>query len=260
MSHISIVIPTLNEEGFIGRLLESIAHQTMQPKEVIIVDNFSEDKTYEDIKKYIFTLPLTCVSVRKNAQHGIGSSRNLGASVATGDTILFLDADVELQPSFIQDAISEFESRSLDLAGAHFYTDPDAPKVDRVGAKAISLYHASFQFSKNPMGSGFCLLAKKEWHRRIKGFNVEFFHSEDHDYVKRAVDHGASFRLLKSVQFKLSNRRYVHDGRINILSLYTKAELNRLFFNYKYAPREKALYNFGAFTKTDKKRPQRQTS
>lgn len=256
MSHISIVIPTFNEEGFIGRLLESIAQQTMQPKEVIIVDSFSKDKTYEDIKKYIHKLPLTCISIGR----GIGLARNVGANAATGDVLLFLDSDVELQPTFIEDAGSEFKERNLDLASAHFYVDPDSPKVDRIGAKAISLYHASFQYSKNPMGSGFCIFAKKEWHRRISGFNPEFRHSEDHDYVKRAVENGASFRLLKSVRFKLSNRRYVHDGRFNILSLYTKAELNRIFFNYKYAPREKALYNFGVFTKANKKRPQRQTS
>jgi glycosyltransferase involved in cell wall biosynthesis len=248
MSQISIVIPTYNEEGYIGRLLESIARQTVQPKEVIIVDSFSKDRTYSDIKKYISTLPLTCISVGR----GIGLARNIGGMAATGDVLLFLDSDVELQPTFLEDAGTEFEQRELDLASAHFYVDPDASKVDRIGAKAISLYHASFQYSKNPMGSGFCIFAKKEWHRRIKGFNEELRHSEHHDYVKRAVEHGAVFRLLKSVRFKLSNRRYVHDGRFTILSLYTKAEINRLFFNYKYAPREQALYNFGVFTKPQK--------
>lgn len=250
MSQISIVIPTYNEEGFIGRLLESIAQQTVQPHEVIIVDSFSKDKTCDDIKKYLGKLPLTCIS----APRGIGLARNVGAAAATGHVLLFLDSDVELQPTFIEDAGSEFDERQLDLASAHFYVDPGSPKVDRIGAKAINLYHASFQYSKNPMGSGFCIFAKKEWHKRIHGFNEQFRHSEDHDYVKRAVEHGAIFRLLKSVRFKLSNRRYVHDGRFTILSLYTKAEINRLFFNYKYAPREEALYNFGVFTKSGKKR------
>lgn len=256
MSKISIVIPTYNEEGYIRRLLQSIAAQTVQPHQVVIVDSFSKDKTYADIKAFVGKLPLTCVSVGR----GIGLARNIGAAAATGDVLLFLDSDVELQPTFLQDAGSEFDERELDLASAHFYVDPESPKVDRIGAKAISLYHASFQYSKNPMGSGFCIFIKKDWHRRIHGFNEQFRHSEDHDYVKRAVEHGAIFRLLKSVRFKLSNRRYVHDGRFTILSLYTKAEINRLFFNYKYAPREEALYHFGVFTKAQKKRPERQTS
>lgn len=250
MSTISIVIPTYNEKGYIGRLLQSIAAQTTQPYQVVVVDGASEDKTCADIKKFVGVLPLTCVT----APRGVSRQRNIGAQVATGDVLLFLDADVELQPNFLKDAGSEFEQRHLDLASAHFYVDHQSPKVDRIGAKAISLYHASFQYSKNPMGSGFCIFVKKQWHRRIKGFNEQFRHSEDHDYVKRAVENGAIFRLLKSVRFKLSNRRYVHDGRFTILSLYTKAEINRLFFNYKYAPREEALYHFGEFTKAQKKR------
>jgi glycosyltransferase involved in cell wall biosynthesis len=256
MSRISIVIPTYNEEGFIGRLLGSLAKQTVKPYEIIIVDSFSKDKTCNDVAKYIPVLPIACMSVGR----GIGLARNIGAKAATGDVLLFLDSDVELQPNFLKDAGSEFEQRELDLASAHFYFDPALSKVDRIGAKAVSLYHASFQYSKNPMGSGFCIFIKKEWHKRIHGFNESFRHSEDHDYVKRAVEEGASFRLLKSVRFKLSNRRYVHDGRFNVLSLYTKAEINRLFFNYKYAPREKALYNFGVFTKPGKKRRSTQAS
>lgn len=257
MIKISIIIPTLNEEGYLGRLLDSLAKQTVQPHEVIIVDSYSKDGTFADIKKYAGKLPL----VGASAPRGIGMARNIGASLASGDTLLFLDSDVELQTTFLQDAGWEFEHRNLDLASAHFYVDPGLAKIDRFGAKVINLYHASFQYSKNPMGSGFCIFAKKQWHRRINGFNEQFRHSEDHDYVKRAVDNGAIFRLLKSVRFKLSNRRYVHDGRFTILSLYTKAELNRIFFNYKYAPREEALYNFGVFTKEHKnKRPERQTS
>jgi len=256
MSRISIVIPTYNEEGYIARLLESIAAQTVKPHEVIIVDSFSKDNTYKDIARFVQVLPLACASVGR----GIGLARNIGALAATGDVLLFLDSDVELQPNFLEDAGQEFDNRKLDLASAHFYVDPGSSKVDRIGATVISVYHASFQYSKNPMGSGFCIFAKKEWHKRIGGSNENFKHSEDHDYVKRAVEHGAIFRLLKSVRFKLSNRRYVHDGRFTILSLYTKAEINRLFFNYKYAPREQALYNFGVFTKEEKKRRSAQTS
>ncbi len=250
MPKISIIIPTLNEEGYIGRLLGSIAKQSLQPHEVIVVDCNSTDKTCAVVAKHFDALPLISLCGPK----GISTQRNIGAAKATGDVLLFLDADVELQPNFLQDAVTEFKNRRLDIASAYFYADPASPKIDRIGTKAISLYHATFQFSRNPMGSGFCMFVKRAWHKRLGGFNPEFHHSEDHDFVKRAVDNGASFRILKSVQFKLSARRYVHDGRLNVLSLYTKAELNRLFFNYKFAPREKELYNFGVFNKTKKRR------
>lgn len=250
MTKISIVIPTYNEEGFIGRLLESISQQMVAPYEVIVVDSGSDDATAKEVAQFADKLPLVGIC----AARGVSKQRNAGALIANGDVILFLDSDVELQPNFLCDAMQEFTERNLDLAGGHFYIDPELSTFDRFGAKVIDVYHASFQFSRNPMGSGFCLFVAKKWHKRIGGFNEDFQHSEDHDYVKRAVEHGAVFRLLKAVRFKLSNRRYVQDGRFAVVSLYAKAELNRIFFNYKFAPREKALYNFGIFTKEKKRR------
>ncbi len=251
MSKISIVIPAYNEEGYIDRLLKSIQKQSVQPFEVIVADNHSTDGTKNSAENFAKILPLKLVDIGE--PRGAGAARNRGADFASGDVLLFLDSDVELLPNFLEDAVTEFEQRKLDLASAYFYVDSGSPKIDRLGAKAINLYNASFQYSKNPMGSGFCIFTKRRWHKKIGGFNESFLHSEDHDYVKRAVESGAAFRLLKSVRFKLSNRRYVHDGRFTILSIYTKAEINRIFFNYKYAPREEALYNFGVFSKTDKK-------
>ncbi len=48
---LAIIIPTLNEEHFIGRLLDSIISQSVMPKELVIVDAYSKDKTIAEIKK-----------------------------------------------------------------------------------------------------------------------------------------------------------------------------------------------------------------
>lgn len=250
MSKISIIIPAYNEENYIGHLLASIQKQTLRPFEVIVADNNSTDKTMNRAKEFSEQLPLKIINAGE--PRGAGAARNVGAKHASGDILLFLDSDVELLPNFLEDSVEEFIARGLNLAGAYFYVSSHLPKIDRIGAKAINIYSASFQYSKNPMASGFCTFVQRDWHTRLNGFNESFLHSEDHDYVKRAVENGATFRLLGSVKFKLSNRRYLHDGRLNILSTYTKAEINRIFFNYKYAPREEALYNFGIFSKTDK--------
>ena len=45
---LAIIIPTLNEEHFIGRLLDSLIKQTVRPKELVVVDAFSKDKTIEE--------------------------------------------------------------------------------------------------------------------------------------------------------------------------------------------------------------------
>lgn len=245
MKSISIVIPTLNEEHYIGRLLTSIVRQTIQPTEVIIVDAQSTDTTSEVASTFSKKLPLKMLCAPK----GIARQRNIGAKASNGNMLLFLDADVELDPDFIEKALPEFEARGLHIASSHFYVDKNCTPLDRAGTWMISKYHGLFQYGKNPMGSGFCLLTSRQLHNNIQGFNEEFQHSEDHDYVKRAVHTGATYRILRTPKFKISNRRHDKDGRLNVMSLYAKAELNRMFFDYKYAPREQPLYGFGEFNK-----------
>ena len=52
MIDLAIIIPTLNEEHFIGYLLDSIIRQNIQPKEIVIVDAYSKDTTLDIAKKY----------------------------------------------------------------------------------------------------------------------------------------------------------------------------------------------------------------
>lgn len=251
MANLSIVIPTLNEERFIAPLLESIANQTDKPAAVYVVDGGSTDRTGEIIHSFKNRLNVQMIP----APLGIGLARNRGADAAQTKYLLFLDSDVELEDrQFIAKALADFEARRLGIAGAHFYAGANASAFDRFGARLISYYHALFQYSKRiPMGSGFCILTTKTFHQKVGGFNETYRHSEDHDYVARIVQAGAKFRILKGPKFKLSHRRYQHGGRLAILALYTRAEINRIFFNYRWAPREKALYNFGIFNHGKKK-------
>ena len=87
---ISIVVPTYNEEDNIERCLDSIYFQDY-PKElleVIVVDNYSEDKTLELIKRYPVTV---LMNRKKDAQ----VSKMIGFRKATGDLFYYMDADLE---------------------------------------------------------------------------------------------------------------------------------------------------------------------
>src|SRR5437870_493328 len=84
---ISIIIPSLNEEQSLPLLLQSIKKQTIQPKEIIVADAFSTDKTRSIAKKF------NCTVINGGLP---GKGRNAGAKVATQDILLFLDADVIL--------------------------------------------------------------------------------------------------------------------------------------------------------------------
>ena len=86
---LAIVIPTLNEEKYIGGLLESIARQSVQPSEVVIVDAFSKDKTEEEVKKWAKKIPqLKFYQIPKDT---ISKQRNYGVKKTKASRILFLD-------------------------------------------------------------------------------------------------------------------------------------------------------------------------
>ncbi len=92
---ISIIIATKNEEQNIERLLTSLKKQTFKDFEIIIVDNFSKDKTLKIAQKY--TKNTFKSGPERSAQ------RNFGLKKSNGSYILFLDADMEPEESVLKE-------------------------------------------------------------------------------------------------------------------------------------------------------------
>ena len=93
---ISIIIPTLNEEKFLPKLLESLTVQTVKDFEVIVVDGSSKDKTVE--LAYTFSSKLPKLTIVVSGRASLPLQRNLGAQKAEGDWLVFIDADSILLP------------------------------------------------------------------------------------------------------------------------------------------------------------------
>ena len=91
--HISVIIPTYNRAGLLGRALASVLSQTFAPAEVIVVDDGSTDHT-EDIVRDKFP---QVVYIRQ-PQQGVSRARNLGIQQAQGEWLSFLDSDDEWLP------------------------------------------------------------------------------------------------------------------------------------------------------------------
>ena len=89
-SLVSVVIPTYNHAHFLGRALQSVLDQTYPHWEALVIDNYSQDNTYDVIKS--FGDPR--IHLRKIHNYGvIAASRNLGIREAKGEWIAFLDSD-----------------------------------------------------------------------------------------------------------------------------------------------------------------------
>ncbi|MBW2675194.1 MAG: glycosyltransferase [Deltaproteobacteria bacterium] len=106
---VSVVIPTWNEAEYLANLLTSLQNQTYEPFEIIVADWSSTDGTREVAASFgaiVVDIP----------ERGVGPARNAGAAVASGDFLLFLDADTILQPTLIEDLMMELLATGALLA------------------------------------------------------------------------------------------------------------------------------------------------
>ncbi|MFA5954523.1 MAG: glycosyltransferase family A protein [Patescibacteria group bacterium] len=97
---ISVIIPTYNHGKALWRCLLSLAEQSVLPGEVIIIDDESTDGTEGYVARYLKNPCLSHLRMSyKTIKHaGAPTARNTGAALATGDYLLFLDADIICQP------------------------------------------------------------------------------------------------------------------------------------------------------------------
>ena len=94
---ISVVVPTFNRKDMLSRALLSIFSQSLEPFEVIVVDNGSNDNTQEMLRD-----EFPQVRLLLEPEKGVSRARNKGIYEATGEWIAFLDSDDEWQPDKLE--------------------------------------------------------------------------------------------------------------------------------------------------------------
>ena len=96
---ISAIIPVYNEEDMIKSCLETLREQSYSPVEIIVVDDGSSDSTRKIIEDF------SSIKLLTQNHKGPGPARNLGASVAKGEILVFVDADMTFDKDFIKDLV-----------------------------------------------------------------------------------------------------------------------------------------------------------
>lgn len=110
---ISVVIPALNEENSIRRLLEDVLSQTLKPAEIVITDGGSTDKTREIIEEFITAgAPIKLIRVTKSMP---GRARNLAVAESRCPWIAFTDAGITLIPDWLEALTTTARENSSDV-------------------------------------------------------------------------------------------------------------------------------------------------
>ena len=121
---LSVIIPARNEEVNLPKLLRSLAAQSVKPKEIIVVDDASTDRTAEIARhngaRIITSLPLP------DGWRGKTWACHQGAQAAAGQLFLFLDADTWFKPEGLARVLVEFQAAgggALSVAPYHVVRD-----------------------------------------------------------------------------------------------------------------------------------------
>ena len=111
---VSIIIPVYNVEKYLAECLDSALAQTLQPIEIICVDDGSTDSSPEILDRYA----AACDSLRviRKENGGLSSARNAGLAAAQGEYILSLDSDDRLTgPDALESLYNRAAANHLDV-------------------------------------------------------------------------------------------------------------------------------------------------
>jgi glycosyltransferase involved in cell wall biosynthesis len=230
---LSIVIPAKNEEASLPGLFETINDQTFRDFEVIVADAWSTDRTRELAAGFGATV----------VDGGMpGPGRNRGAEVASGEILLFVDADVKFpNPNYLKDVLEEMEAREVEVATCRL-----KPMTNRWDDKFGHWFFNNYTKALERIrahAAGSCIIARRKAHQAIGGFDERVVFAEDQEYVARAKENGFRFRLLESHPILVSVRRLEKDGRLTIAAKYIYSEVHMLLkgpmfehmFEYRFA-------------------------
>lgn len=115
---VSLILPVYNVEQYLEKCLMSVRHQTYQNIEILVVDDGSQDGSFEIAQKHAYLD--TRIKLISHENRGLGSARNSGIQYATGDFVVFVDTDDWIEPNMIEQLISSCIDDNVDLVRCGF--------------------------------------------------------------------------------------------------------------------------------------------
>lgn len=253
---ITIALPCYNAESTIRRALQSAIAQIWTNKEIIIVDDSSEDYSREVVLSCIANIPYARL-IKNETNLGPGGTRDLLLNEAQGELIAFFDDDDESLPERLQkqfERITEYESKTKEsviacyASGIRHYPNGYKKELIAIGSEPVipkgSGMAASILFYGRRddwfYGAGTptcCLMARTAVLKQVGGFDKNFRRVEDLDLSIRLALADASFIGCKDILFI----QHATAGNDKTSDKNLKAEL-QLAEKYKDFLKDRGMY------------------
>jgi glycosyltransferase involved in cell wall biosynthesis len=221
---VSVIVPTRNSEATVERCLKSIKEQNYNDVEIIVVDNYSNDRTRRIARGY------GAKTYLKGPERG--AQVNFGVANANGKYIYRVDSDFVLQPNVIREAVESCEKYGYDAIVIHNTSDPTVSFWARVRKAERDCY-------KDDELNVAARFWKKEAFIAVRGFDETIVAGDDYDLHDRLVKSGFRIGRIKAEE--------IHIGEPKTL-----AEIVRTHYYYGR--------NIGSFIRKNPQKALRQLS
>ncbi len=221
----SLIVPTLNEGEFVPPLLKAIKEQTCNDFEVIVVDAKSTDNTLDIIKRAEIKQELKIITTQAK---NVSISRNLGAKKATGQYLVFIDADNSLPSNFLETA-KRYVEQGYHVAIPKL-TPSNNKAFDKLLYKADNVLIHSSLSTPRPFSTGSTMVVSRGYFEKVNGFDPDVYIAEDHDIIRRLKKVGAKIKFMNDTFVIFSTRRFDQQG-LPIYLKYIYCSLLLIFFS-----------------------------
>lgn len=246
---ISVIIPAYNAEKYIKQCIESVIEQTYTNLEIIVVtDDTSSDNTNEKVDQ-IADLGNRIQIVRQHKKK-LGEARNGGLDIATGEYIMFLDADDWLEPSCCETAYNTIIKENADIVFFNYIREYGSKSVPHISYEQEYLIYTKEKKEFFLYDMKNCTAWGKLYSKKLIGterFNCEVKESEDVEFnyriyskTKRAV---YIKELLLHYRVLLSSAVHGFDPNKVEKFEYTLAIVRRNTLGFS-DERDRAYYSF----------------
>jgi glycosyltransferase involved in cell wall biosynthesis len=205
VTKISVVVPTFDAAATLPRQLEALSKQEYDGTfEVIVADNGSTDGTFAVAGEFRGRIR-HLVLVDASARRGQAYARNAGARVSTGDALLFVDADDEVEPGYVAAMAHALERH--EFVAARFDSDALNPGWVRGTRQAFQTDGVSNTFGFLPFAGGGGLGIRRTVFERVGGFDENYWRSgQDIDFCWRVQTAGALLHFVPDAVARIAWR------------------------------------------------------
>jgi glycosyltransferase involved in cell wall biosynthesis len=225
---VSVIIPTYCEEETIEGCLKSVENQDYpETIESIVVDSHSPDRTRQFASR-------NADKVLDLTARGVGKARNAGAKVASGDILLFLDADTFLETNFVSEIVGVFADKRVVCVSGILKTLERLDPLDTLFA--VSHYGFTNKLAEIsahlgfPMFPSVCCSARKSVFHQVGGFREDIACAEDITFSRNMGKVGKCVVNNRATAYT-SVRRISKCGKTKMYSMYFKNYVKLFMLN-----------------------------